>query len=65
MATKRDPDVPEAAKQPPPIRTPDEDARRAERRLERQESVGRPRWPRSDDELRQGGELSPDPEKRR
>jgi hypothetical protein len=57
--------VPEERVEEPPILTPEEDAERAQRRLEAQEGEREPRWPQPDDPLRQPGELSPPPEHRR
>jgi hypothetical protein len=64
MPTTPDDDVPEEATVEPRIVTPEEDARRAERRLEWQERMHTQRWPLAKDRLRQPGELSPAPEKR-
>jgi len=57
-------DVPEARTEEPPIRTPAEDAERAQRRLAVQEGERQARWPQPDDPLRQPGELSPPPQHR-
>jgi len=56
--------IPEAAREEPRTLTPDEDADRATRRLERQERRGEALYPAPDDPGRQGGELSPPPGKR-
>jgi len=64
MPTPPDDDVPEAATVEPRIVTPEEDARRAERRLDWQERTHGQRWPMPNDRLRQPGELSPPPAKR-
>jgi hypothetical protein len=56
--------VPEEATVEPRILTPEEDARRAERRLDWQERMHSLRWPLAADALRQPGELSPSPERR-
>lgn len=59
--TKRE-DLPEAAVQPPPILTPDQDARRAEARRERDDKRAERGQPNdsaaADDPLRQPGEIS-------
>jgi hypothetical protein len=55
--------VAEHSTKEPKIATPREDADRAQHRLE--EQAGDHRWPQAKDPLRQPGELSPDPEKRR
>ena len=66
MATKpNDQTVPEHATREPEILTPEEDARRATRRLEWEEREHTSRWPQADDPLRQPGEPSPAPEKRK
>jgi hypothetical protein len=64
MPTKPDDGVPEEATVEPRIATPEEDARRAERRLDWQERTQIKRWPLPNDTLRQPGELSPDPQRR-
>lgn len=64
MPTTPDDDVPEAATVEPRIVTPEEDARRAEQRLDWQERTHEQRWPMPKDRLRQPGELSPPPQKR-
>lgn len=56
--------VPEEATVEPRILTPEEDARRAERRLDWQERWHLRRWPLPGDALRQPGELSPAPQQR-
>jgi hypothetical protein len=57
--------VPEDATVEPPILTPDQIADRATLRAERQEHDRRDEWPQPDDPLRQPGEMSPAPDKRR
>jgi len=64
MASKPDDGVPEEATVEHRIATPAEDARRAERRLDWQESTRIRRWPLPNDSLRQPGELSPSPQRR-
>lgn len=64
MPTKPDDGVPEEATVEPRIVTPEEDARRAERRLDWQERTQVRRWPLANDALRQPGELSPSPQRR-
>jgi hypothetical protein len=64
MAATQDDGVPEAATVEPRIVTPEEDARRAERRLDWQERTRTKRWPLPRDRMRQPGELSPPPQKR-
>jgi hypothetical protein len=64
MPSTPDDDVPEEATVEPRIVTPEEDARRAERRLDWQERMHARRWPRASDRMRQPGELSPAPQKR-
>jgi hypothetical protein len=64
MPTELDEGVPEEATVEPRIVTPEEDARRAERRLEWQERMRTQRWPLARDIMRQPGELSPAPQKR-
>ena len=56
--------IPEEATEEPRTLSPDEDAERAARRLERDENDPRTRWPGPDDPLRQGGELSAAPARR-
>jgi hypothetical protein len=56
--------IPEEATEEPRTLSPDEDADRAARRLERDENDPHTRWPGPDDPLRQGGELSAPPFKR-
>ena len=56
--------IPEEATEEPRTLSPDEDAERAARRLERDENGPRTRWPGPDDPLRQGGELSAAPARR-
>jgi len=57
--------IPEAASQEPRTLTPDEDADRATRRMERQERRTDILRPEPDDPGRQPGVLSPAPDKRR
>jgi hypothetical protein len=57
--------IPEAASEEPRTVTPDEDADRATRRLERQDSQGETLRPEPDDPGRQPGVLSPPPGNRR
>jgi hypothetical protein len=57
--------VPEDATAEPRILTPDEMAERATLRARRQEHDQMDEWPQPDDPLRQPGEMSPAPEKRR
>jgi len=64
MPTKPDDGVPEEATVEPRIATPEEDAQRAERRLDWQERMRTRRWPLPNDALRQPGEMSPSPERR-
>ena len=64
MPTKPDDGVPEEATVEPRIATPEEDALRAERRLDWQERTHIRRWPLANDALRQPGELSPSPQRR-
>ncbi|HEY6476435.1 MAG TPA: hypothetical protein VI456_07610 [Polyangia bacterium] len=64
MPTTPDDGIPEEATVEPRIVTPEEDARRAERRLAWQERTQARRWPLASDRMRQPGELSPAPEKR-
>jgi hypothetical protein len=56
--------IPEEATEEPRTLSPDEDAERAARRLERDENDPHTRWPGPDDPLRQGGELSAAPSRR-
>jgi len=66
MAMKPNDDtVPEHATREPEILSPDEMARRATRRLEWEEQEKTVRWPQADDPLRDPGECSPAPEKRK
>ena len=62
---KGDPTVPEAATEEPRIRAGDEEDERGARREDQQDHAAHPIWPEADDPLRQGGESSPDPAKRR
>jgi hypothetical protein len=64
MPTTQDDGVPEEATVEPRILTPEEDARRAERRLDWQEQMHTRRWPLANDRMRQPGELSPAPAQR-
>lgn len=64
MPTNPDEGVPEEATVEPRIATPEEDALRAERRLDWQERTQMWRWPLPNDALRQPGELSPSPQQR-
>jgi hypothetical protein len=64
MPTTSDDGVPEEATVEPRIATPEEDARRAKRRLDWQERTHARRWPLANDRMRQPGELSPAPPKR-
>jgi hypothetical protein len=57
--------VPEDATVEPRILTPDEVAERATLRAARQERDQMDEWPQPDDPLRQPGEMSPAPDKRR
>ena len=57
-------EIPEAASEEPRTVTPEEDAERATRRLERQERRGESIYPAPEDPGRQAGELSPAPAKR-
>jgi hypothetical protein len=57
--------VPEEATAEPPILTPEQMAERASRRRDEQEHDLTDRWPQTEDPLRQPGEMSPAPEKRR
>ena len=65
MAVQFESHVPEEATKEPPILTPDQLAERALLRADEQQRDSSERWPQSDDPLRQPGELSPAPEKRR
>jgi len=60
-----DPTVPEAAGVEPHIRGDEEEDERAARREEQQEHTPHTIWPDADYPLRQGGESSPAPAKRR
>lgn len=60
-----DPTVPEAATEEPHILSEDEEMERAARREEQQEHAAHPLWPMADFPLRQAGEMSPAPAKRR
>jgi len=60
-----DPTVPEQATEEPYIRSGQEEDERGARREEQQEHSARPIWPEADDPLRQAGESSPAPAKRR
>jgi hypothetical protein len=64
-APRRDPTVPEEATHEPPIRSGDEEDERGARREDQQDHSVHPIWPMADDPLRQAGESSPDPTKRR
>jgi hypothetical protein len=57
--------VPEEATEEPHIRGGDEEDARGAQRADQQEHAPHPIWPDADDPLRQGGESSPDPAKRR
>jgi hypothetical protein len=57
------PDIPEDATEEPRILTPEEDAERAARRADLEESEQLEIWPEPNDPLRQPGELSPPPAK--
>ena len=61
----RDPTVPEEATDEPRIRSGQEEDERGARREDQQDHSARPIWPEADDPLRQAGESSPDPAKRR
>lgn len=60
-----DPTVPEEATEEPHILSGDEEDERGARREEQQEHAPHPIWPMADDPLRQAGESSPAPAKRR
>jgi hypothetical protein len=62
---RRDPTVPEDATAEPRIRSGDEEDARGARREDQQDHAPHPIWPMADDPLRQAGESSPDPTKRR
>jgi hypothetical protein len=60
-----DPTVPDEAEEEPRIKGGEEEDERGARREEQQDRAPHPIWPEPDDPLRQGGESSPDPAKRR
>jgi len=60
-----DPTVPEDATDEPHTRGDEEEDERGARREDQQDRSAHPIWPEADDPLRQGGESSPDPAKRR
>jgi hypothetical protein len=57
--------VPEEATEEPRIRGDEEEDERGARREDQQDRSQHPVWPDADDPLRQAGESSPDPAKRR
>jgi hypothetical protein len=57
--------VPEDAQQEPHTESVAEEDERAARREDQQDRSAHPIWPEADDPLRQPGESSPRPEKRR
>jgi len=61
----RDPTVPEEATEERDIWSGDEEDARGARREDQQDHSAHPIWPMADDPLRQPGESSPDPAKRR
>jgi hypothetical protein len=60
-----DPTVPEEATEEPHILSDEDEDERGARREFQQEHAAHPIWPMADDPLRQGGESSPPPAKRR
>lgn len=57
--------MPEDASQEPHTRGDEEEDQRGALRTDQQDHSPTPVWPEADDPLRQGGESSPDPAKRR
>jgi len=63
--SRRDPTVPEEATEEMQTRSGEDEDARGARREEQQEHAAHPIWPMADDPLRQPGESSPAPAKRR